>query len=61
MVMAPGRRWAYDADVSPEDIAAHWAEITDLDGAEPITEPAEYSVRVLEPAIEAMRAKELEK
>jgi NAD(P)-dependent dehydrogenase (short-subunit alcohol dehydrogenase family) len=60
MVMAPGVRWPYDADVSPEDIAGRWGEITDLNGAEPMMKPGEYLPRVLGPAMEAMRAKEVE-
>jgi NAD(P)-dependent dehydrogenase (short-subunit alcohol dehydrogenase family) len=58
MVMAPGARWRYDADVSPEDIAGRWDEITDLSGAEPVNALGEYSLRVLGPAIEALRAEE---
>jgi NAD(P)-dependent dehydrogenase (short-subunit alcohol dehydrogenase family) len=61
MVMAPGVRWRYDADVSPEDIAGRWGEITDLDGAQPVTALTDYSMRVLAPAIEAMRNGEPEK
>jgi hypothetical protein len=58
MVMAPGVRWPYDAEVSPEDIARRWTEITDLDGAEPVVALAEYSTRVLAPAIEGMSDRE---
>jgi NAD(P)-dependent dehydrogenase (short-subunit alcohol dehydrogenase family) len=58
MVFAPGVRWPYDADVAPEDIAKRWKEITDLEGARPVSELGEYAIRVLGPAIEAMRAKE---
>jgi NAD(P)-dependent dehydrogenase (short-subunit alcohol dehydrogenase family) len=56
MVMAPGVRWPYDADVSPEDIAGRWDDITDLEGAEPMEALGDYSMRVLAPPIEAMRA-----
>jgi NAD(P)-dependent dehydrogenase (short-subunit alcohol dehydrogenase family) len=59
MVMAPGVRWPYDADVEPEGIAGRWGEITDLNGAEPTMKPGEYLLRVLGPAMEAMRAKEV--
>jgi NAD(P)-dependent dehydrogenase (short-subunit alcohol dehydrogenase family) len=61
MVMAPGVRWSYDADVTPEDIAGRWGEITDLDGAQPVTALTDYSMRVLAPAIEAMRNEEPER
>jgi len=54
MVMAPGVRWPHDADVSPEDIAGRWGEITDLAGAEPVSALADYSIRVLAPAIETL-------
>jgi NAD(P)-dependent dehydrogenase (short-subunit alcohol dehydrogenase family) len=54
MVMAPGVRWPHDADVTPEDIAARWDEITDLAGAEPVAALGEYAQRVLGPAIEAL-------
>jgi len=52
MVMAPGFRWPWDAEVSPEDIAGRWGKITDLEGAEPVTALADYSTRVLAPAVE---------